>query len=305
MDEQLKLPKHNELRFPILKELAEGKELTARNFVNPLQRHFDLSAEQLSLMYESGNGPVFYDRISWALSFLYRLDAVDKPRRGSYIINDKGRQLLTRPDCNKFLVKERLSRRLNQQSEIENNDSGGIENTPQEQLSSSFENIRQTIYDEIIDTILSKSPRAFEFLVVKLMEKMGYGGQIKNAGLVTQFSNDGGIDGVIKEDILGLGRIHIQAKRYDRKNVIGREDVQNFVGALAVAQSNKGVFITTSKYSKGAIDFVGSLNGNTTIVLIDGLALAKHIYDFNLGMQLEQVIEIKRLDGDFWDAIQD
>lgn len=301
----MSLPKHNELRFPILKELSEGGELTARNFVSPLQNHFDLSSEQLSLMYESGNGPVFYDRISWALSFLYRLEAVDKPRRGSYIINDKGRSLLTRLDCKEFLVKRRLSRRTNQQTEINNNDEESIENTPQEQLSSSFKNIRQTVYDEIIDTILSKSPRAFEYLVVKLMEKMGYGGQIQNSGVVTQYSNDGGIDGIIKEDILGLGRIHIQAKRYDRSNTISREDVQNFVGALAVAQSNKGVFITTSKYSKGAIEFVDSLNGNTTIVLIDGMALAKYIYDFNLGMQLEQVIEIKRLDSDFWDEMQD
>lgn len=301
----MSLPKHNELRFPILKELSEGGELTARNFVSPLQNHFDLSSEQLSLMYESGNGPVFYDRISWALSFLYRLEAVDKPRRGSYIINEKGRTLLTRPDCKEFLLKERLSRKSNQQTEIENNSDESIDNTPQEQLSSSFKNIRQTVYDEIIDTILSKSPRAFEYLVVKLMEKMGYGGQIQNSGVVTQYSNDGGIDGIIKEDILGLGRIHIQAKRYDRSNTISREDVQNFVGALAVAQSNKGVFITTSKYSKGAIEFVDSLNGNTTIVLIDGLALAKYIYDFNLGMQLEQVIEIKRLDSDFWDEMQD
>ena len=299
------LPKHNELRFPILKELAEGEELTARNFVTPLQNHFGLSSEQLNLMYESGNGPIFYDRISWALSFLYRLEAVDKPRRGSYIINDKGRKLLTRSDCNKFLIKERSPRRSNQETEIDNNSDESIENTPQEQLSRSFENIRRTVYDEIIDTILSKSPRAFEYLVVKLMEKMGYGGQIQNAGLVTQYSNDGGIDGIIKEDILGLGRIHIQAKRYNRNNTISREDVQNFVGALAVAQSNKGVFITTSKYSKGAIEFVESLNGNTTIVLIDGMALAKYIYDFNLGMQLEQIIEIKRLDSDFWDEMQD
>ncbi len=301
----MSLPKHNELRFPILKKLAEGGELTARNFVSPLQNHFDLSSEQLNLMYVSGNGPIFYDRISWALSFLYRLEAVDKPRRGAYIINDKGRKLLTRSDCNKFLVKERLSRRNNQQTEIDNNSDESIENTPQEQLSQSFENIRLTVYEEIIDTILSKSPRAFEFLVVKLMEKMGYGGQIKDAGVVTQYSNDGGIDGIIKEDILGLGRIHIQAKRYDRSNTISREEVQRFVGALAVAQSNKGVFITTSKYSKGAKEFVNSLNGNTTLVLIDGLELAKYIYDFNIGMQLEQMIEIKKLDSDFWDEMQD
>ncbi|GAG34903.1 unnamed protein product, partial [marine sediment metagenome] len=118
-------------------------------------------------------------------------------------------------------------------------------------------------------------------------------------------SNDEGIDGVIKEDVLGLGRIHIQAKRYDRNNTVGREEIQKFVGALAVAQSNKGVFITTSSYSKGAIEYADSLHGSTTLVLIDGQGLAKYIYDYNLGMQTEQTIEIKKMDSDFWDSMQD
>ncbi|MFY7741542.1 MAG: restriction endonuclease [Flavobacterium sp.] len=134
---------------------------------------------------------------------------------------------------------------------------------------------------------------------------MGYGGEIKNSGLVTKASNDGGIDGIIKEDVLGLGRIHIQAKRYKLESTVGREEIQKFVGALAVAQSNKGVFITTSYYSKGAIDYVNSLNGSTTIVLIDGEKLAEYIYDFGLGMQVEQTIEIKKLDADFWDSMKD
>jgi restriction system protein len=299
------LPKHNELRLPILKLLDGGSELTARTLLNPLQNQFELTNDQLNIMYDSGNGPIFYDRISWALSFLNHINVVEKPSRGLYKINQKGRELLARSDCDHYLLSARPARNNQPQVELANNANEDIENTPQEQLASSFEDIRQTIYDEIIDTILSKSPRAFEFLVVKLLEKMGYGGKIQNAGLVTQYSNDGGIDGVIKEDILGLGRIHIQAKRFDRDNTISREEVQKFVGALAGAQSNKGVFITTSKYSKGAIDFVDSLNGNTTIVLIDGLALAKYIYDFNLGMQVEQVIEIKKLDSDFWDQMQD
>lgn len=99
---------------------------------------------------------------------------------------------------------------------------------------------------------------------------MGYGGQVKNAGIVTQATNDGGIDGIIKEDVLGLGRIHIQAKRYARNNTVGREEVQKFIGALAVAQSNKGVFITTSSYSRGAMDYSQSLNGTANLVLING-----------------------------------
>ena len=110
---------------------------------------------------------------------------------------------------------------------------------------------------------------------------------------------------MIKEDILGLGRIHIQAKRYARDSTIGREAIQNFVGALAVAQSNKGVFITTSSFSKGATNYVATLNGTTTVVLIDGLQLAHYIYEYGLGMQQEQTIVIRKLDGDFWDQFQD
>lgn len=134
---------------------------------------------------------------------------------------------------------------------------------------------------------------------------MGYGGQVKNAGEVTQASNDGGIDGIIKEDLLGLGRIHIQAKRYSIGNTIGRDEIQKFVGALAVAQSNKGIFITTSSYSKGAQDYANNLNGTTALVLIDGQQLAQYIYDFNLGMQVEKVIEIKKLDSEYWDLMEE
>lgn len=177
--------------------------------------------------------------------------------------------------------------------------------TPQEQLYDSYDNILLSAYEEILDTIISKSARDFEVLVVNLLEKMGYGGEVRDAGEVTQYSNDGGIDGVIKEDVLGLGRIHIQAKRYSRENTVGREEIQRFVGALAVAQSNKGIFITTSSYSKSAIKYASSLHGSTTLVLIDGQQLAKYIYDYSLGMQTEQVIEIKRLDSDYWDSMQD
>lgn len=134
---------------------------------------------------------------------------------------------------------------------------------------------------------------------------MGYGGEIKDSGMVTKASNDGGIDGVIKEDILGLGRIYLQAKRYKLDSGIQRDEVQKFVGALQTAQSNKGVFITTSYFSSGAIGYVESLHGSNNIVLVDGKKLAEFIYDFGLGMQVEQTIEIKKLDADYWDSMKD
>jgi restriction system protein len=133
---------------------------------------------------------------------------------------------------------------------------------------------------------------------------MGYGGQLKHSGVVTSYSNDGGIDGIIKEDVLGLGRIHIQAKRYAQGNGVGREEIQKFVGALAVAQSNKGVFITTSSFSKGAVTYAHSLNGATTLILIDGQQLAEYMYDYGVGLQVRQTIEIKELDSEFWDDME-
>lgn len=131
---------------------------------------------------------------------------------------------------------------------------------------------------------------------------MGYDGEIKDSGFVTKASNDEGIDGIIKEDVLGFGRI--QAKRYKLDICIGREDIQKFVGALA-SKSNKGVFITTSYFSKGAIDYVKNLHSSTTIVLNDGEKLAEYIYDYGLGMQIEDTLQIKKLDADYWDSMKD
>ena len=132
---------------------------------------------------------------------------------------------------------------------------------------------------------------------------MGYGGEVKNSGIVTKLSNDGGIDGVIKEDILGFNHIFIQAKRYALDNKVGRNEVQGFVGAVAGTPSKKGVFITTSDFSKGAIGFVESLNGTPTIILINGQQLTEYIYDYGFGLQTEKVLKVMKMDMDFWDAM--
>ncbi|GAD29827.1 mrr restriction system protein [Photobacterium leiognathi lrivu.4.1] len=297
----MSIPKHNEIRFAALTLLSNGQTMKSKEFVAPLKEHYQLSNDEVNQMYDSGNGPVFYDRITWALSFLNANGLVDKPKRGVYQINDNGRAILARQDAQSFLYSAQRERKPSVEAEVVDE----TDKTPQELLSASFDEIKQSIYDDILDTVIRKSPRAFEHLVVRLLEKMGYGGQVVAAGHVTQASNDGGIDGIIKEDVLGLGRIHIQAKRYDINNTVGREEIQKFVGALAVAQSNKGVFITTSSYSKSAKEYANNLNGSTALVLIDGQQLAKYIYDYNLGMQIEQVIEIKKMDSDFWDTMSD
>jgi restriction system protein len=302
------IPKHDDIRIYALRHLAEKGDVKLKDFEQPLAQVFGLTVQEISQMYDSGKGPVFYDRVAWALSYLSMAKLVDKPKRGIYRINKLGLEMLTKPDELENFVQVKVRGRASAKSKDEALDNQMVidsEMTPQEQLYKSFESIRLSVYDEILDTIISKAPYEFEHLVVKLLEKMGYGGQVKDAGSVTQASNDGGIDGIIKEDVLGLGRIHIQAKRYSRENTVGREEVQKFVGALAVAQSNKGIFITTSSYSKGAREYANNLNGATTLVLINGLDLANYIYEYNLGMQVEQVIEIKKLDSDYWDSLKD
>ena len=279
------IPKHDDIRGPVMKLLKNNGTMKLRDFTEPLANHFNLTDDEVNEIYASGNGYIFYDRISWALSYLNMAGLLDKPKRGMYKINQTGIELLKTPK--------------------KVNDDTSSDLTPQEKLYTSFSNIRKSVYTDILNTILSKTPAEFERLVVMLLQKMGYGGEIKNSGLVTKISNDGGIDGIIKEDVLGLGRIHIQAKRYKLDSGIGREEIQKFVGALTVAQSNKGVFITTSYYSKGALEYADNLNGMTTLVLIDGNQLAEHIYDYGLGMQIEQTIEIKKLDADFWDSLKD
>jgi len=250
------------------------------------------------------------DRVQWALSYLNLAGLVSKPRRGIYQINDEGRKILNNPSSIKKYIKIKiLEREPNKKKTLEmkkvSSDQIETDMTPEESLFSSYQGIRNSIYREIIDTILLKNPREFEKLVVQLLQKMGYGGEIKNSGQVTQYSNDKGIDGIIKEDILGFGRINIQAKRYAIDNKVPREDIQKFVGALAVAQSDKGVFITTSEFTKGAYEYCESLNSSTKIVLINGDKLAEYIYNYDLGMQTERVIEIKKLDSDYWDNMAD
>ena len=305
------LPKHDEIRVPALKLLKAQGKIKLRDFVEPLAKHFGLTDEEINGMYKSGNGPIFYDRVSWALSYLNMGGLVDKPKRGTYEISEIGLKIVEKPEqVDSYIEKELESREPTRQKKKTTEEQLKFEDTsseltPQEKLYTSYENIRKSVYSDVLDTILTKTPIAFEKLVVNLLQKMGYGGEIENSGLVTKASNDGGIDGIIKEDVLGLGRIHIQAKRYKTDIGIGREEIQKFVGALAVAQSNKGVFITTSYYSKGAIEYANNLNGSTTLVLIDGKQLAEYIYDFGLGMQVEQTIEIKKLDADFWDSMKD
>lgn len=297
------IPKYNEIEIPALKELQTGNVMRAKDLREPLAKFFQLTDDELLTKYSSGNSEIFFDRISWALSYLFISGLVEKPQKGYYKISDMGLYMLSSYTDQE--IKEFVKGKVNAKSP--KNPSTLIENdaeqTPEEGLSDSYDRIKNNIQSQILTTILSKKPQEFERLVVKLLQTLGYGGEVKNSGIVTKLSNDGGIDGVIKEDILGFNHISIQAKRYALDNKVGRNEVQSFVGAVAGTPSKKGVFITTSDFSKGAIGFVESLNGTPTIILINGQQLTEYIYDYGFGLQTEKVLKVMKMDMDFWDAM--
>lgn len=304
------IPKYDEIQFRALQLMLDGKARKAKDFIEPLAQVFKLSEKDLEKEYESGNGFIFPDRVSWALSYLNMAGVVTKPKRGLYQINEQGRLLASNEGKFRSYVSAKYKQRLGTNQKQPHNGSDELpvsveDMTPEESLYASYQGIKETIFQEIIETILSKSPKEFENIVVMLLQKMGYGGEIKDSGTVTQYTNDKGIDGVIREDVLGFGKVCIQAKKYATGNPVGRDELQKFAGALMQAQSNKGVFITTSDFTKSAYEFVHTLNANIRIILISGKELANYIFEYNLGMQTEKVIEIKRLDSDFWDNLQD
>ena len=300
------IPTFQEIRIQILKELSTGNVMRAKDLRTPLVNHFKLTQNEVEAQYDSGNGEVFRDRISWALSYLFIAKLVERPQKGDYVISQKGKEMIT--SCSEDEINRFINQAVNKpkkKNEAVENAAVAValapneERTPQEGLDESYENIKQSIKSDILATILSKKPGAFERLVVELLQALGYGGEIKDAGIVTKLSNDGGIDGIIKEDVLGFNHISIQAKRYAANNV------QAFVGAVAGTPSKKGVFITTSDFTKGAIDYVGGLNGSPTIILINGEQLTEYIYECGLGLQTERVFKVMKLDRDFWDAMDD
>ena len=184
------------------------------------------------------------------------------------------------------------------ETEVESPEIEVHEQTPEENLDKAYQRIRKSLASELLNRVVDLSPAFFERLVVELLVKMGYGGSIKDAGKALGKSGDEGIDGTIKEDKLGLDIIYIQAKRWKPGNVVGRPEIQKFVGALAGQGAKKGIFITTSNFTKEALDYAP--RNETKIVLIDGNQLSQLMIDYNLGCTTQQTYELKKLDSDYF-----
>jgi restriction system protein len=255
----------------------------------------------------SGNQSIFDNRVGWAKTYLKKAGLLDSPKRATFIITELGRQTLTqkpnRIDTKylrkfpSFLDFQNASRNENE-TEEENTNVVINEQTPEEILDKAFQRIRKALASELLNKVIELSPAFFERLVVELLVKMGYGGSIKEAGKAIGKSGDEGIDGTIKEDKLGLDIIYIQAKRWKPGNVIGRPELQKFVGALAGQGAKKGIFITTSNFTKEALEYTP--RNETKIVLIDGEQLTQLMIDYNLGCTPQQMYEIKKIDSDYF-----
>lgn len=292
--------------LPVLKEVSDGKEHKICDVVNSLAKQFSLGDEELTIMISSGTQSVFYNRISWAKTHLKKARLIESETKGTIKITERGKQVLqekpTRIDI-KFLKKfdefvefRNKSNSKKEKTEIETDYDN---QTPEELIETAFQDFQKSLAEDLLEKIRNVSPAFFEKLVVALLVKMGYGGSIKDAGKAVGKTGDEGIDGIIKEDKLGLDVIYVQAKRWKENNIIGRPEIQKFVGALAGQGAKKGIFITASSFSKEALEYKPM--NDTKVILIDGMELANYMIEYNLGVAPLHNYELKKIDSDYFD----
>lgn len=301
------IPDYQTLMLPLLRFAADGNDHTTREAVEVLATEFQLTPAERNELLASGQQAIFNNRVGWANSYLKKAGLLESPRRGALRITARGKQVLgdnpTRIDVKyldrfpEFIEFRGASRNNRETATTESVPIVATEQTPEEALELAHQSLRLSLAQDILGRILSCSPTFFERLVVELLVKMGYGGSRRDAGERIGQSGDGGIDGIIKEDRLGLDTIYIQAKRW--QGSVGRPEIQKFVGALQGQRAKKGVFITTSFYTAEAIDYASRID--TKVVLIDGQLLASLMMDFDVGVSVSASYIVKRIDSDYFE----
>lgn len=306
------VPTFDKFMFPVLNLLKDGQTRTNRVIQEEMIKVMGISSEDANELTPKG-GNRYTGNVNWALTFLYQAGLTFKPKNGHHTISPEGKAYLSegiteiteRDLVQRFGVKSPkffYSREMKGESEkTDTSSSNEIPFTllsPEEAIHDAVYKLEEALISEILEKVKNVSPSDFEKLVVQLLVKMGYGGSMEDAASVTKYSGDEGIDGVIKEDILGLDTIYIQAKRY-KTGIVGRPELQAFVGALSPKHARKGVFITTSTFSQQAIDYAKAAEAR--IILIDGHQLCKYMLQFNLGVSTREIIEIKSIDSDFFE----
>jgi len=301
------IPDYQSLMLPLLRLVSDKQEYKYRDLIEKLAIEFDVTDEERKELLASGNQAIFDNRVGWAKTYLKKAGLLDSPKRATFVITELGLHTLDKkPDRidAKYLRQFPAFLEFIHAGRNDNENDEEIilheptAQTPEENLDRAYQRIRKSLAAELLNNVLELSPTFFERLVVELLVKMGYGGSIKDAGKAIGKSGDEGIDGTIKEDKLGLDIIYIQAKRWKTGNVVGRPEIHKFVGALAGQGAKKGIFITTSNFTKEALQYTPK--NETKIVLIDGVQLAQLMIDYNLGCTSQQIYEIKKIDTDYF-----
>ena len=298
------IPDFQSLMLPLLVFAGDGKEHSLREAIEALANQFNLTLEERKELLPSGRQATFDNRVGWSRTYMKKAGLLDSPRRSYFQITQRGLDVLAKNPTYiniSFLRQfpEFIEFQLGQNKEsivsITTEDSELI--TPEESIESAYQRARTGLAVELLQTIKECSPEFFERLVVDLLVRMGYGGTRKDAGRAIGKSGDGGIDGIINEDRLGLDVVYIQAKRWDSTSV-GRPEIQKFAGALQGQRARKGIFLTTSTFSKDAYDFASRIDSK--IVLMDGETISQLMIDYGVGVTTIATYELKRIDSDYF-----
>ncbi|MDD3768588.1 MAG: restriction endonuclease [Aminobacterium colombiense] len=300
------IPDYQSLLLPFLKHLSNGKEHTKQEMIDLLATDFKLTSAERKELLPSGRQKVFDNRVSWTRTYLKKALLLQSPARGRYTITDRGRQVLTEnlskidvsylkqfPEFVTFLNTSKNNNKTPVNKRVARAES---KDTPEEILEASYQILRHNLAQELLSKVIECSPAFFENLVVELLLKMGYGGSRKDAGQAIGKTGDGGIDGIIKEDRLGLDVVYIQAKRWE--GTVSRPEIQKFVGALQGKKARKGIFITSGFFSSYARDYVKDIQNS--VVLIDGEELSSYMIDFGVGVSPLASYEIMSIDSDYF-----
>ena len=309
-DHNMAIPDYQSIMLPMLKLLRDRQERSMRDLTEQLAQQLGLSNEERAELLPTGQ-QIFGNRVGWAKFYLKKAELLDSPSRGVARISELGIKALDQspteinvkylkqysPSFADFIGKSQ-SREIPENAEVA--EAEGEQRTPLEMMESSFNTLKQATADDLLTRLKSCSPSFFESVVVRLLMAMGYGG-IAGEGTVTRKSGDGGIDGVIKQDKLGLDIVCVQAKRWEGS--VGRPVIQSFVGSMDLERAKKGVILTTSTFTKDGLDFVNRIEGKK-VVLIDGERLAELMIEYNLAVTRVKNYELKEVSNDFFDEDQ-
>ena len=295
------IPDFQSIMLPLLKIAGDGRVRTSAEQRKQLGDQFGLSEEERAELLPSGKQPIFSNRVAWASLHLHKAELLKRPERGHYQITERGRKILENPPA-RITVKYLQGfpefsrfRAATKPKRVRENAKPDFE-TPEEALETAYQQLRAALAQELLSQVKECSSQFFERLVVELLVKMGYGGSRSDAGKALGRTGDEGIDGMIKEDRLGLDVIYLQAKKWE--GTVSRPEIQKFVGALQGKHARKGVFITTGNFSDSAREYSKQIDSK--VVLIDGEQLAELMIDFNLGVGSSQAYEVKNIDMDYF-----